>query len=83
MAAIFRHPLADVAAIFGTNVPLLQDLNVNTLGYSYAENSTVVVGGMQLTVPRPNLKAPSPCAKSRDWGCYTVAAGDTLTRRSR
>jgi hypothetical protein len=70
--------LADVAAIFGTNVPLLQDLNVNTLGYSYAENSTVVVGGMQLTVPRPNLKAPSPCAKSRDWGCYTVAAGDTL-----
>ena len=70
--------LADVATIFGTNVSTLLDLNENTLGYNYAENSTVVVSGMQLTVPRPNLKAPSPCAKSRDWDCYTVAAGDTL-----
>ena len=75
-APIKDQTLADVATIFGTTAKALQELNENTLGYY--DNSTTVIVGMQLTVPRPNLKAPSPCSKSRDWDCYTVKAGDTL-----
>jgi len=72
------HQLKDVAANFNTTADAIVALNEDLLGDIYAENSTTLVDGMQLAVPRPNLAAPSPCAKGRDWDCYTVLAGDTL-----
>lgn len=72
---ITGQTLADVATIFGTTADALADLNEGTLG-----GNTTVVDGMQLIVPRPNAKAPSPCVKSRDWDCYTVQSEDTLAK---